>query len=1370
MAKDIETKKSSESTQNTDKKRKIDSYEDEDLPRGVDKKKKSTTKPVKKPLLEVEDLFGSKETAKEDKAPAKKAKKAPKEKEVEKKPKKTEKARKDLSDDEAADPEEKEVNAFFRMSTKPPTSAVEITHRKLSPGTLVLGTVAQINHADLSITLPGHLKGYLHITEISTPLSNIIAAAATGQDVQVPKLTDLYRLGMYVHVIVTKIDTASEQFRIELSAKPELVNARLQASHLTAGRIIVAAVDSIEEKGYGLQLGVDGVDTFILKDQVEKEEYSTNKWGNEGRRPQKGELLPVIITEKKGRVVKVSLKWDKIQQHTTKEEDVLTMDTLYPGMLVRAKVNEVLDNGLFLNFLGYFVGTVHRDVMLEGSAQKSEKVKARILSINYETKQITLGTKKHLTSFVTWSPENMKVGDRVKGRVLVIHKSYALLRIDGSKPPQTAFLGGTYEDTYKPGQDVPLRVIHFEYTSGFLGVSDKKEVLEQPLMTADDLKPGQRITAKIKSINPKGIEVNITAKISGFIPNYHISDAQLSADVISKKFHVGQSIAVRVLFIRGMTNIHLTHRESLVKTILPTIGTEEEVKADVVTLGWIQKVSPQKCYIGMWGELHGVVNRSGGESFEDLYTRGKVLKVRVLGFGPEKKYVRLSFDTQVTGKSKKSEEKVIGKTIRGNIEGFRVKLPGNFIAFLAKHHLSDYNDHVDPLFRLYTDKNFPQLVVLRAKDENYLVSAKPSLVWAAQNKWIPENRDDMKDDTYYVGYVAAIKHTSSLDVRFLEDVRGHIAASRLPAKFNIRNVALGTTLYVRIGKKLDDGGIALSLRPEGPHDHYGLPDLFRESSEIFPRKVQQGDRLKVKVEGKREPGVYNATTEEGGAVLLSKTEVEGEVEATVVDCHSAAIVLTTDERPNLKKKLVTGQKRTVTVIDLITDHYLLLSRKGDRGIGYAPTRTTHSLRNPRDYYKVGDAVDVDIIEGEGQLFFEVRKTIAMKERDMRKQESKGEVRGEEEGEEKEEVKVDNEKKRKGEEEGKPAKKAKVEEEEEEDESMYVDKSETVDTKTKTMTVPSTEEEGEEEVAEEDLAEEAMTSKEKKMTAREKRAEKKKEEAAIAEKEEAKLEGTPQTAADFERMLLSSPDSAYLWVQYMAFCVSTTDIEKARKVAERATKSMSSRQKEKVDVWVARINLEHLYGDDESTQKIMNEAIQYNDPLQIYLRVLEAYAASGETEKQGKLFEKVLKKHKEEEGVWMKYLEYLLTSEQSNKCKEALDRALRCIPKNKHVETISRYAQLEYKHGTVERARTVFEGVLSNFPKRSDVWNVYLDKEIQVGDIQYTRRLLDRITSLKLSSKTMKTFFKRFMAFEKENGDEESVEGVRQKAIKYVEAK
>lgn len=50
----------------------------------------------------------------------------------------------------------------------------------------------------------------------------------------------------------------------------------------------------------------------------------------------------------------------------------------------------------------------------------------------------------------------------------------------------------------------------------------------------------------------------------------------------------------------------------------------------------------------------------------------------------------------------------------------------------------------------------------------------------------------------------------------------------------------------------------------------------------------------------------------------------------------------------------------------------------------------------------------------------------------------------------------------------------------------------------------------------------------------------------------------------------------------------------------------------------------------------------------------------------------------------------------------------------------RFAQLENRYGDKERAQTLFEKVLSSYPKRVDVWSAYVDALVKSGDIPIAR--------------------------------------------------
>lgn len=314
---------------------------------------------------------------------------------------------------------------------------------------------------------------------------------------------------------------------------------------------------------------------------------------------------------------------------------------------------------------------------------------------------------------------------------------------------------------------------------------------------------------------------------------------------------------------------------------------------------------------------------------------------------------------------------------------------------------------------------------------------------------------------------------------------------------------------------------------------------------------------------------------------------------------------------------------------------------------------------------------------------------------------------------------------------------------------------------------------------------------------------------------------PQSVADYERLLLGEPDSSVLWLQYMAFQLELGEVDKAREIAERAIRSISIGQEtEKLNVWVGLLNLENTYGNDETLQEVFKRACQYNDTQEIYERMISIFIQSGKNEvgfllswvlclsghpltillqKADELFQTALKKKIfYSPKFYLNYATFLFdTMAASDRGRALLPRALQSLPSHTHVEVTSKFGQLEFRspNGDVERGRTIFEGLLSSFPKRVDLWNVLLDLEIKNGDNEQVRRLFHRVLGIsssnkpqskknvsvapeegkrKLKNKQARFFFKKWLAFEEklaaaEGGNEKMVEEVKARAAEYVKS-
>lgn len=101
--------------------------------------------------------------------------------------------------------------------------------------------------------------------------------------------------------------------------------------------------------------------------------------------------------------------------------------------------------------------------------------------------------------------------------------------------------------------------------------------------------------------------------------------------------------------------------------------------------------------------------------------------------------------------------------------------------------------------------------------------------------------------------------------------------------------------------------------------------------------------------------------------------------------------------------------------------------------------------------------------------------------------------------------------------------------------------------------------------------------------------------------------TPESNADFERLLLGSPNSSYLWIQYMSFQLPLSELDKAREIARRAIQTINFREeKERLNIWIALLNLENVYGTEDSLQAVFKEAARANDSKSVHLRLASIF--------------------------------------------------------------------------------------------------------------------------------------------------------------------
>ncbi|KAJ4391778.1 rRNA biogenesis protein rrp5 [Gnomoniopsis smithogilvyi] len=273
---------------------------------------------------------------------------------------------------------------------------------------------------------------------------------------------------------------------------------------------------------------------------------------------------------------------------------------------------------------------------------------------------------------------------------------------------------------------------------------------------------------------------------------------------------------------------------------------------------------------------------------------------------------------------------------------------------------------------------------------------------------------------------------------------------------------------------------------------------------------------------------------------------------------------------------------------------------------------------------------------------------------------------------------------------------------------------------------------------------------------------------------------PQTATDFERLLMGQPDSSDLWMQYMALQLQVSEPAKAREIAERALKTINIREEaEKLNIWTAYLNLENAYGTDETLEGVFKRACQYNDEQVVHERLTTIYIKTGKHDNADALFQTMTKKFgAKAPAVWINYAHFLHnTVQEPDRARALLSRATQALPAHTHVPLMTKFAALEFRSasGDPEHGRTLFEKLLSAYPKKFDLWNQLLDLEVSTHakaegkkDGATVREVFERGLKTKgLKAHRAKSWFQRWSKWEEQNGTPKEKERVVAKAREWT---
>ena len=274
----------------------------------------------------------------------------------------------------------------------------------------------------------------------------------------------------------------------------------------------------------------------------------------------------------------------------------------------------------------------------------------------------------------------------------------------------------------------------------------------------------------------------------------------------------------------------------------------------------------------------------------------------------------------------------------------------------------------------------------------------------------------------------------------------------------------------------------------------------------------------------------------------------------------------------------------------------------------------------------------------------------------------------------------------------------------------------------------------------------------------------KKEMKIREIEKANENNEIKNAQYYERVILKDHDNSLNWIEYASYILDTLNLASARQIFERALKIIDiAKTTEKLNIWVAYLNLENIYGDSKSFNKILDRAKEVCDKKLLYNHLIQIYMNSKKYEEASDTYKILIKDYFNDLEIWKKYIEFLFevnninNKEEDNmqldfiEPKEGLNKSMQVLPKKLHLDIMCWYGQLLYRFNNNEEARNMFDNILKNFPKRKDIWFVYIDKEIKFGkNLDKVRKIFDRMFQIKYKINDLKSIMKKFLEFEKNN--------------------
>ncbi|EIW86889.1 hypothetical protein CONPUDRAFT_115715 [Coniophora puteana RWD-64-598 SS2] len=1344
-----------------------------------------------------------------------------------------------------------------------------LNYKRLTPGMKILGRIHSVRPLALIVSLPNQLMAHVPITQVTSQFTRHLESMDENEDEdeeeeegaeaknETPELHDLFYPGQFVRAVVTNVyapgvsevsglgrvrdDIAKASKRVELSLVPEDVNAGVQKSDLQLGFTLTAAVKSVEDHGYLLDLGVPDVSGFMSFQDAQKGRFGDKKLPIGG-------LLDVAVLKKSGNGRTCTVSLDAQLFATSSLSEVTNVSSILPGTLVQSLITAISPEGINVQVLGFFDGTVDDAHLPSGTKFKvGQKVKCRVLYAIPASSppKLVLALSDHIISLVSQDAENEQLQSSYP--IGTILDDVKVAKVEGERGLTVAVqpgLAGFIHISQTADDRVPslsassgpwrcgtlhrARVIGHHIFDRVLQLSSKPSVLEQKFVQAGDIAVGEVMKGSVKKLTETALFISISGNADGVIWPNHYADIALKHP--SKRFKPGGSVKCRVLTVDPeRKRVVLTAKKTLVDSELPIISSFEDAKVGMVVHAVVFKVFEKGLQLEFFNNVKAFVPvreaSEGTGTLTDAFPVGKVVKVRIINIDTDTSRIVASV-RQAASSFKATAGDVsqveVGNEVSGTIAELHklnavVSLkPIDVRALVSLKNLaSSRNTTVAQLKGTVAigDEVHELVIVSRNSEKGFVIAACKPKSKTASHKIGPLSMETVapgqvvggrvlrqglrgaivkltpkisgflhptdscdnyetgtpfppKDSVLKATVIEVDKENNQLDLSMRPSRLSGDVSSVVDREINsFEDIKRGDTLRGFV-KSVADHGLFVML---GRHvdARVQIKELFDEyvkdwkprfkANQLVKGRILSVDPENKKVEMTFRSGDLNRNATNGLTLndLHEGQKVKGRIKR--IEAYGLFIEVEGSKISGLCHKSELSDNKDADV-----DVALRTFREGDtvqamiKSIDVSKRKISFGLKP--SYFS---AEDVDDESGASDGAAD-SPALGVVEQDDDEQMVDPEDAGPEDSD-------GNEEDGAGEE----------EDSESEGDQMDIDLappsiSQNVGRNAQPVPSASLKLDGFNwfnGANANGVDDESSNSEDSDSDGGEERKKKRKKKQVIQQDLTAEMHTkAPESNADFERLLLGSPNSSYLWIQYMSFQLKLSEVEKAREIARRAIETIGFREEqEKLNVCIALLNLENTYGTDESLENAFKDAARRNDSKTVHLQLASIFDQSEKHEKAEEQYKRTCKKFGQSSKVWSLFCEYYLKRGEVEQARKLLPRSLQSLEKRKHLKTISKFAQLEYKLGDPERGKTIYEGIVDSHPKRWDLWSVYMDMEAGQQNIQSLRNIFERVLTHKMTSRKAKYFFKKWLDYERRFGDEEGADNVKSKAVEWTQA-